>query len=709
MESYLQSQNLWEVVGGSEVMQPAEDANDILRKWKIKAGKAMFALKITIEEEMLEHIRDAKTPKEVWDTFATLFSKKNDARLQLLKNELLATGQRDKTIAQYFPQEYRGFVAAIQGWPTQSSLLEFENLLAGQEAMAKQMGEISLKGEEEALYTNKSDWDAEALFAAEENEVAFTTMSDKINYKNDWIVDSGCSNHMTGDKEKLQNLFEYKGARMVMTTNNSRLPIAHIVKEPLELVHSDVFGPVKQPSIDGMRYMVTFIDDFSSQRKGWKCCDPTSGRCYTSRNVVFDEASSWWNPVKEVLSDSKDLEDKLQQKMGEYIVQLQPSSDESRDPNDNDIEQGVAQSPWQTGIYQQPNEEERPSEMEESTPQSQLRSRGSSLGIVRSLEAIKLQAWTLDFIVSVAIQRLSTTEVRSGGAGNHSKFTVLPQAELGTHCPSQQLNNMQAPKSVSRTLMDAVNQQVRHTQGQEINSLTALQTDIIMSAHGNSTPDQEQFWKEARTGRGHQRSKQKGKTVSTGADNTIGIAEKNKQTALQGLQSKQLSIEELKAQHMGKMAKLDSHRFTMTNQNASLCQNPKLSLQTISETGTLQCKFQIQQHLQLQMQIRDTGSAKTLGSQSSYDLHTIKLATNDFSNENKLREGSIARWIKDFRQEMATYLSQGPNEFHNELSLIAKLQHRNLVRLLGSYIERDGRLIILEYMENKSLDAFLFG
>jgi transposase InsO family protein len=34
-------------------------------------------------------------------------------------------------------------------------------------------------------------------------------------------------------------------------------------KEPLELVHSDVFGRVKQSSIKGMRYMVTFIDDFS--------------------------------------------------------------------------------------------------------------------------------------------------------------------------------------------------------------------------------------------------------------------------------------------------------------------------------------------------------------------------------------------------------------------------------------------------------------
>ncbi|KAM1892630.1 hypothetical protein ACFX14_035769 [Malus domestica] len=65
MESYLQGQDLWEVVSGGEVTQStAEDANGILRKWKIKAGKAMFALKTTIEEEMLEHIRDAKTPKE---------------------------------------------------------------------------------------------------------------------------------------------------------------------------------------------------------------------------------------------------------------------------------------------------------------------------------------------------------------------------------------------------------------------------------------------------------------------------------------------------------------------------------------------------------------------------------------------------------------------------------------------------------------------
>ena len=44
---------------------------DALRKGKIKAGKAMFVLKTTVEED-LEYIRDAKTLKVSWDIFATL-------------------------------------------------------------------------------------------------------------------------------------------------------------------------------------------------------------------------------------------------------------------------------------------------------------------------------------------------------------------------------------------------------------------------------------------------------------------------------------------------------------------------------------------------------------------------------------------------------------------------------------------------------------
>ena len=50
---------------------------------------------------------------------------------------------------------YIGFIAAIQGWPTQPSLVEFENLLAGQEILAKQMRGVSTKSEEEVLFSGK--------------------------------------------------------------------------------------------------------------------------------------------------------------------------------------------------------------------------------------------------------------------------------------------------------------------------------------------------------------------------------------------------------------------------------------------------------------------------------------------------------------------------------------------------------------------------
>ena len=80
------------MVAGAEIVPPPNKSGDdsskkdgveTLCKWHIKAGKAMFVLKTTIEEDLLEHIRDAETLKEAWETLGKLFSKNNEARLQL--------------------------------------------------------------------------------------------------------------------------------------------------------------------------------------------------------------------------------------------------------------------------------------------------------------------------------------------------------------------------------------------------------------------------------------------------------------------------------------------------------------------------------------------------------------------------------------------------------------------------------------------------
>ncbi|WCJ34445.1 G-type lectin S-receptor-like serine/threonine-protein kinase At4g27290 [Euphorbia peplus] len=98
------------------------------------------------------------------------------------------------------------------------------------------------------------------------------------------------------------------------------------------------------------------------------------------------------------------------------------------------------------------------------------------------------------------------------------------------------------------------------------------------------------------------------------------------------------------------------------------------------------------------------------------DLNDILKATNKFSMENKLGEGGFGPVYKgtlEDGQEIAVKRlsissGQGSHEFKNEVILIAKLQHRNLVRLLGCCMQGDEKLLVYEFMPNKSLDFFIF-
>ncbi|KAL4597342.1 hypothetical protein ACB092_12G224900 [Castanea dentata] len=99
-----------------------------------------------------------------------------------------------------------------------------------------------------------------------------------------------------------------------------------------------------------------------------------------------------------------------------------------------------------------------------------------------------------------------------------------------------------------------------------------------------------------------------------------------------------------------------------------------------------------------------------------FNFTTVATATNKFSPANVIGAGGFGPVYKgrlcngqDIAvKRLSKNSRQGLEEFKNEVLLIAKLQHKNLVKLLGYCVQGDEKILIYEYMPNKSLDCFIF-
>nr|KYP59286.1 Cysteine-rich receptor-like protein kinase 10 [Cajanus cajan] len=99
-----------------------------------------------------------------------------------------------------------------------------------------------------------------------------------------------------------------------------------------------------------------------------------------------------------------------------------------------------------------------------------------------------------------------------------------------------------------------------------------------------------------------------------------------------------------------------------------------------------------------------------------FSFEKIVTATNNFHPSNRIGQGGFGPVYKGKLQDgqeiavkrLSRTSGQGVGEFMNEVVVISKLQHRNLVRLLGCCIEGEEKMLIYEYMPNKSLDAYVF-
>ncbi|GKV49234.1 hypothetical protein SLEP1_g55997 [Rubroshorea leprosula] len=275
MESYLVGEDLWDVVGGDDItaLENNEENAKAFKQWRQKNAKAEFALKRSISHGMFEHIICYKSANGILQTLDRLFNKRDVSQLQFSENQLandcqpISEARMKRHIVHGLKPEYIAYVTSLQGWAQQPSLEESKNLLSSQESLAEQMASLSMTYQDGGVdnknvhvakkrknFNSKEKKDgAESRVGAfdssnfkKKNFRCYRCGGDKqgssqsneedwgkcfmariasnptlIDFKNDWIIDSGCVHHVTGDASKFSSLHLYKGKDAIIITDNT--------------------------------------------------------------------------------------------------------------------------------------------------------------------------------------------------------------------------------------------------------------------------------------------------------------------------------------------------------------------------------------------------------------------------------------------------------------------------------------------------------
>ncbi|KAM0063387.1 putative protein kinase RLK-Pelle-DLSV family [Helianthus debilis subsp. tardiflorus] len=101
----------------------------------------------------------------------------------------------------------------------------------------------------------------------------------------------------------------------------------------------------------------------------------------------------------------------------------------------------------------------------------------------------------------------------------------------------------------------------------------------------------------------------------------------------------------------------------------------------------------------------------------AYTYKDLRVATQDFSPENKIGQGGFGSVYKGALKDgllvaikvLSASSSQGLKEFLTEITVISDIQHENLVKLHGYCVDGDHRILVYGYLKNGSLDHTLLG